>query len=66
MLFNMVSALGFHIGRSRTIQPRLANHPSLTFSDSTDMFQMGIIAVTGTVDRPAIGRGPSACAQNMC
>jgi hypothetical protein len=58
----MVSALDFHIDRSRTVRPRLADHPGLTFSDSTDRIQTGFIAVTGTVDRPAMGRGPSACA----
>jgi hypothetical protein len=36
------------------------------FSDSSDRFQTGNIAVTCTVDRPALGRGPSACAQKVC
>jgi hypothetical protein len=36
------------------------------FSDSSDRFQTGKIAVMCTADRPALGRGPSACAQNMC
>jgi hypothetical protein len=36
------------------------------FSDSSDRFQTGKVAVMCTVDRPALGRGPSACAQNMC
>jgi hypothetical protein len=38
----------------------------LTFSDSTDMFQTGIITVTYTADCPAVGRIPSSCAQNVC
>jgi hypothetical protein len=37
-----------------------------TFSDNSDSFQTGIIAVMRMVDRPALGRGPSACAQNWC
>jgi hypothetical protein len=36
------------------------------FSDSSDRFQMGKIAVMCTADRPALGRGSSACAQEMC
>jgi hypothetical protein len=36
------------------------------FSDSSDRFQTGKIGVMCTADRPALGRGPSACAQNMC
>jgi hypothetical protein len=36
------------------------------FSDSSDRFQTGKIAVMCTADRPALGRGPSACAQKMC
>ena len=36
------------------------------FSDSSDRFQTGKIAVTCTADRPTSGRGPSACAQKMC
>jgi hypothetical protein len=36
------------------------------FSDSSDRFQMGKIVVTCTADRPASGRGPSACAQKVC
>jgi hypothetical protein len=36
------------------------------FSDNSDRFQTGIIAVICTADRPALGRGPSACAQNWC
>jgi hypothetical protein len=38
----------------------------LTFSDSTDMFQMGIIAITCTADHAAIGRELSTCAPNVC
>ena len=34
------------------------------FSDSSDRFQTVIIAVICTADRPALGRGRSACAQN--
>jgi hypothetical protein len=37
-----------------------------TFSNNSDRFQTGIIAVMRTTDRPALGRGPSACAQNWC
>jgi hypothetical protein len=36
------------------------------FSDSSDRFQTGKLAVMCTADRPALGRGLSACAQNMC
>jgi hypothetical protein len=36
------------------------------FSDSSDRFQTGKTVVMCTADRPALGRGPSACAQNMC
>jgi hypothetical protein len=36
------------------------------FSDSSDRFQTGNIAVMCTADRPALWRGPSACAQNRC
>jgi hypothetical protein len=36
------------------------------FSDSSDIFQMGKIVVMCTADRPALGRGPSACAQIVC
>ena len=66
MLFKLVSALAFHIDRSRTVRPRLADRPGLTFFDSADKFQTVIITVIGMVDRPAMGRGPSTCAQNMC
>jgi hypothetical protein len=31
---------------------------------NSDRFQTGIIAVMRTVDRPALGRGSSACAPN--
>jgi hypothetical protein len=34
------------------------------FSDNSDRFQTGFIVVMRTADRPALGRGPSACAQN--
>jgi hypothetical protein len=36
------------------------------FSDSSDRFQTGNIAIMCTADRLALGRGPSAYAQNMC
>jgi hypothetical protein len=36
------------------------------FFDSSDRFQTGKIAIMRTADRPALGRGPSACAHNMC
>jgi hypothetical protein len=36
------------------------------FSDSSNIFQTGKIAVTCTADRPASGCGPSACAQKVC
>jgi hypothetical protein len=36
------------------------------FSDNSDRFQTGTIAVMRTADRPALGRGLSACAQNWC
>jgi hypothetical protein len=35
------------------------------FSNSSDRFQTRKIAVMCTADRPSLGRGPSACAQNM-
>jgi hypothetical protein len=36
------------------------------FSDSSDRFQTGKIVVMRTANRSALGRGPSACALNMC
>jgi hypothetical protein len=36
------------------------------FSDSSDRFQTRKVDVMCTADHPALGRGPSACAQNMC
>jgi hypothetical protein len=36
------------------------------FSDSSNRFQTGNIAVMCTADRPSLGRGSSACALNMC
>jgi hypothetical protein len=36
------------------------------FSDSSDRFQTGKIVVMCTADRPALGSGPSTCAQKMC
>ena len=62
----IASALVFYIDRSRTVRPRRADRPGLTFSYSTDMFQTVFIAVTGTTDCPTMGRGLSLCAQNMC
>jgi hypothetical protein len=46
MIFNMVSALAFQVDRSRTIRPRMADRPGLSFSDCTDGFQTGIIVDT--------------------
>jgi hypothetical protein len=66
MLFNRVSALAFQVDRSWTVRPGLTDRPGLSFSDITNRFQTRIIAVTSTADRPAIGRGPSACAQIVC
>jgi hypothetical protein len=63
VLFNMISALSFHVDRSRTVLPSLANRPGLI---SSDRFQTRILAVTYTAERPAIGREPSACAQTVC
>jgi hypothetical protein len=65
-LFQLVSALVFHINRSWTVRPKRADRTGLTFSDNTVRFQTVFIAVTGTADRPSMGHGPSACAQNMC
>jgi hypothetical protein len=36
------------------------------FFDSSDRFQTRKIAVMCTADRPALWRGPSACAEKMC
>jgi hypothetical protein len=36
------------------------------FSNSSDRFQTGKLAVICMTDRPASGRGPSTCAQNVC
>jgi hypothetical protein len=36
------------------------------FSDNSDRFQTGKLVVMCTADHPALGRGPSACAHNMC
>jgi hypothetical protein len=36
------------------------------FSNSSDRFQTGKIAVMCTADRPALGHRLPACAQNMC
>jgi hypothetical protein len=66
MIFNLVNALAFQVDRSQTVRPGLADRPGLTFSNITDRFQMEIIVVTCTVDHPAVGRGPSACAQKLC
>jgi hypothetical protein len=66
MTFNLVSALAFQVDRSQTVPPGLADRLGLTCSDSTDMFQTGIIVVTCTTNHPTIGHGPSACAQKLC
>jgi hypothetical protein len=48
-------------------RPALVGGPSgLDFSDSSDGFQTVNIAVTGMANCPPLGRGPSACAQNLC
>ena len=48
-------------------RPAMVGGPSdLDFSDSSDRFQTVDIAVTGTADRPAIGRGSFVCAQKLC
>jgi hypothetical protein len=48
-------------------RPALEGGPSgLDFSNSSDRFQTVNIAVTSTTNRPAMGRGPSACAQKLC
>jgi hypothetical protein len=36
------------------------------YSDNSDRFQTGKLVVICTTDRPASGRGPSACAQKVC
>jgi hypothetical protein len=36
------------------------------FSDSSDSFQTGKLAVICTADRPTSGHGPSTRAQNVC
>jgi hypothetical protein len=36
------------------------------FSNNSDRFQMGKLVVICTTDHPALGCGPSTCAQNMC
>jgi hypothetical protein len=36
------------------------------FFDSSDRFQTRKIAIMCTADHPALGHGPSACAQNLC
>jgi hypothetical protein len=36
------------------------------FSNNSDRFQTGNIAVMCVADRPALGRGPSTCVQNWC
>jgi hypothetical protein len=65
MIFNLVSALVFQVDRPQTVRPRLADHLGLTFYDSSDRFQTGIIAVTCKADHLAVGRGPSACAHKL-
>jgi hypothetical protein len=56
----------FQVDRSRTVRSRRADRPGLTFSDSTDRFQMVFIVITGTTDCPAMGRRPSVCVQKLC
>ena len=66
VLFKLVSALAFYIDRSRTVQPRLADRLGLTFSISADKFQTVIIAVTGTIDRPAMeAQTVRVCAEHV-
>jgi hypothetical protein len=65
-LFLLAGALVFQVDMSRTVRPRRADRPGLTFSNSTDKFRTVFIAITGTADRPAMGLGPSACAQELC
>jgi hypothetical protein len=36
------------------------------FSNNSDRFQMGKLVVICTADRPASGRGQSACAHKVC
>jgi hypothetical protein len=36
------------------------------FSNNSDKFQTGKLVVICTADRPGLGRGPSACARNVC
>jgi hypothetical protein len=47
-------------------RPGLADRPDFTFSNNSDRFQTGIIPITCTTDRPALGHGPSTCAQKLC
>jgi hypothetical protein len=65
MYFNLVSALVFQVDRSRTIWPGLADRPGLTFSDSTNTFQTGIIAITCMADHPVIG-ADRPCVRRSC
>jgi hypothetical protein len=54
------------VARSRTVPPRWVNCPDLTFLIALIDFKQEKIVVMCTVDRPALGRGPSACAENVC
>ena len=64
----MLTALGQSSGAPSC---QVADDPAMvgelsgpTFSDNSGIFQTGIITVMRTTDRPALGRGRSACAQN--
>jgi hypothetical protein len=51
------------LGRSG---PKVGRLSGPRISDSSDSFQTGKLAVICTADCPGSGRGPSACAQNLC
>jgi hypothetical protein len=55
-------------GKSGQYCIQVSDRPDSTvsFSDTSGRFQTEFIAVICTADRPALGRGPSACAQNCC
>jgi hypothetical protein len=62
MLFNVVSALAFQVGRSRIVRPGLVDCPGLTFSNNTDWFQTRIISsITYTSNRPCVCRKCGSC-----
>jgi hypothetical protein len=66
----VLSALGQSSGApSCQVADGLAKVAGLSrpyFSDNSDIFQTGKIVVMCTADRPTLGRGPSACAHNLC